>query len=116
MVLVEGAFDVAKCVEVDIKNILATFGARLYEAQVAKLKALGIKRALLFYDRDKAGFEGSGQAAELLAEQGIEADIFDWSQEFQNSVGETRPIPESITDPCEFSVEQLKWLRAKGVV
>lgn len=108
--------DVAKCVEAHIRNITATFGARLYEEQVAKLKVLGIKHALLFYDRDKAGFEGSTEAVELLATHDISATIFNWSQHFKTTAGVARPIPEDITDPCEFSVAQLKWLRAKRVI
>lgn len=116
VVLMEGGFDIAKCVEAGIKNVAATFGARLYAPQIAKLKALGVKRALLFYDRDKAGFEGSAQAAELLSEHGVEAAVFDWSHTFTTTAGQAVPIPEDITDPCEFTVGQLRWLRAKGLV
>ena len=56
------------------------------------------------------------EAATLLEEHGFEAEAFDWEQRFQSSQRGDVAIPAEITDPAEFSVEQLKWLREGGVV
>lgn len=113
IVLVEGAFDVAKCVEARIKNVVGTFGARLSEEQAVKLKDIlshaGGSRIAVFYDRDQAGQKAGLDALALLSEYCIEATAFDWSQSWKG-----KTVPEDIQDPCDFSVEQLGWLRRKG--
>jgi len=117
IVVVEGAFDVAKCVEAGIKNVVATFGARLSDIQADILKdtlaCLSAKRVIVFYDRDKAGQKATLEAIAKLQELGIQATAFDWQQQFGTA---QRPISNTIQDPCDFSVEQLFWLRQKGVV
>jgi len=116
IVLVEGAFDVAKCVEGGIKNVVASFGARLSMPQAEKLKdtlaCLSAKTVVIFYDRDPAGQKASTDAVELLRQIGVEAVAFDWEQTFANA----KPIPDAIQDPCDFNVAQLSWLRSQELV
>ena len=77
IVLVEGAFDVAKCVEAGIKNVVASFGARLSEAQAEKLKGtlaqLNAKEVHVFYDRDTAGQKAMTDAVQRLQDLGVAA-------------------------------------------
>lgn len=115
VVLVEGAFDVAKCVEAGIHNVVASFGARLSAEQAGTLAAIA-PRVIVFYDRDTAGAKGAEDATKRLREQGIEARAFDWNQAFTSPGRTPRPIPETLKDPCDFSTAQLRWMRGKGVV
>lgn len=114
IVLVEGAFDVAKCVEAGIKNVVGSFGARLSAEQAVKLKDIlsraGGSRIVVFYDRDKAGQKACADAMELFGEYGIEATAFDWSQSWNG-----KTIPEDIQDPCDLGVEQLVWLKRQWI-
>jgi len=113
VLLVEGAFDVAKCVEAGLKNVVATFGTRLSDPQADKLSDLSSSRVLVLYDRDKAGQKGCTDAIVKLQELGIQASAFDWQQQFGKA---QRLIPDAIQDPCDFSVEQLRWLRGQGML
>jgi hypothetical protein len=120
ILLVEGAFDVAKCVEAGIKNVVATFGARLSARQAEKLKEtlaqLSTSRVVIFYDRDEAGSQATREALGLLGGLGVAAQAFDWSQQFQSVGRQSVPIPETIQDPCDFSAAQLRWLRERQIV
>lgn len=120
ILLVEGAFDVAKCVEAGIKNVVATFGARLSEWQADKLKEalarLSASRVVIFYDRDQAGSQATADAVALLGSLGVPVTPFDWSQHFQSAGRQGVPIPETIQDPCDFSAAQLRWLRERKIV
>jgi len=120
IVLVKGAFDVAKCVEAGIKNVVASFGARLSDVQAETLRdtlaQLNAKEARIFYDRDTAGQTAATDAIALLDELGVPATAFDWTQKFTANGQDAKPIPESIQDPCDFSAAQLKWLRGQGLV
>lgn len=120
ILLVEGAFDVARCIEAGIRNVVGTFGAHLSEEQAAKLVAalsrLSATEVLVFYDRDQAGAKAEIEALALLNEQGVPAQAFDWEQNFLNGEGKKKGIPEAIQDPCDFSVDQLRWLKARGFI
>ncbi len=120
IVLVEGAFDVAKCVEAGIKNVVASFGARLSEHQAEKLRKtatqLSANRVIVFYDRDKAGQTATTDAIARLKDLGVTASAFDWQQHFNSDGRKNIAISESIKDPCDFSAKQLKWLRKKDKV
>lgn len=119
VVVVEGCFDVAKLVEAEILNVTATFGAELLEEQMAKIDLIarltGVKRFKVWFDWDENWKGSIGQigAVSLLRSQGYQASGFDWKQTFGVS---QKVIPESIADPCDFSVKQLKWLRDQGVI
>lgn len=120
VLVVEGAFDVAKCVEAGIRNVVATFGARLHAAQARRLRqtlpALSAARILVFYDRDAAGRKAATEALALLTEHGLQAAAFDWDQDFAGRDRRPVPIPEAIRDPCDFSLRQLRWMRQRGIV
>lgn len=127
VVVVEGCFDVAKLIEAGIYNVVSTFGAHLDQDQLPRFRLLadrlGEVEFLVWYDRDKAGNDGmfgdSTQdrkgAVSLLAETGFKAAGFDWNAVFYNAARVTR-LPESVKDACDMSVEQLRWLRKKGVI
>jgi DNA primase len=106
VVIVEGCFDAAKLVEAGTRNVVATFGARLYEDQLPRLKLiadrLGVRRFLVWFDRDRAGIEGQSAALSLLAETGFEGVGFDWGVRFASITDKK--------DTCDFSVEELKEL------
>ena len=119
--VVEGCFDVAKLAESGIFNVVATFGAHLDEYQIPRLELLaaetGIDRFLLWYDRDPAGRDGLAKAIELLsAHPRVEINAFDWSQHFPSPARGPVTIPERIGDVCDFSVEQLRWLRQQRII
>ena len=120
VVVVEGAFDVAKLVEAGIRNTVATFGAHLADTQLPRLelvgKHLGVRKVLLAYDRDRAGRDGDERARELLQEAGFEVTSFDWDMTFPSPRrGEVR-IPADITDVGKLTVGQLRWLRGRGAI
>ena len=120
VLLVEGAFDVAKCVEAGIRNVVATFGAHLSDTQAALLRnaldQLGAREVRLFYDRDRAGLTASEDETGRLSALGVATTAFDWEQQFTDKEGQTKPIPATIQDPCDFSAAQLRWLRARKVL
>jgi len=120
ILIVEGCFDVAKLVEAGIKNVIATFGSYLAEEQIPRLKLikemLGDVSFLVWYDHDKAGSEGQEKALELLKTQELSASGFDWDISFPSAKRGSVKIPASIKDACEFSVEQLKWLRENKII
>ena len=124
VLIVEGCFDVAKLWAAGICNVVATFGAHLSKEQVSHLdllsELLGVDRFLIWYDRDQDGSSPNGlqavHAAELLTRRGFEVEQFDWNQHFSSERRPAVPITANITDPAEFSVEQLGWLRAEGLI
>ncbi len=124
VIVVEGCFDVAKLRAAGICNAVATFGAHLSKQQVSRLdlisELLGVDRFLVWYDRDQDGSgphsQGAVQAGELITRRGFEVEVFDWKHCFSSPQRPSIPIPREITDPAEFSVEQLRWLRTEGLV
>lgn len=124
VLIVEGCFDIAKLYAASIRNVVATLGTRLSPRQLDRLdlisQTLDVERFLLWYDRDQDGISPNGQGAvnavELLTAHGFEAEVFDWQRQFQSATRGAVTIPKEITDPCEFSVDQLKWLRQRGVI
>jgi 5S rRNA maturation endonuclease (ribonuclease M5) len=121
VIVTEGCFDVAKLVEAGIRNTVATFGAHLAEEQILRLKQIadrgGVREFLFWYDRDRAGKEGQEKAVEALeGEETIMAKAFDWEMSFPSPARGNVNIPERIGDVCEFSVDQLQWLRAKKII
>jgi hypothetical protein len=123
VLVTEGCFDVAKLVEAEIRNAVATFGSRLYPGQLPRLDLIaeqtGVRRFLLFYDRDRAGREGMERALELIKTERAgryTAEAFDWERAFPSPARGTVQIPEEITDAGEFAVEQLRWLRKQRML
>ena len=129
VVVVEGAYDVARLLSANIRNVVATFGKQLHATQIPQFQLLAehlnIDRFLIFYDRGQDGHSytplgnvetGAVQAADVLSDAGLEAEIFQWDRTFSNSVRQDVAIPAEITDPCEFSSSALAWFRDKGFV
>jgi transposase/5S rRNA maturation endonuclease (ribonuclease M5) len=107
LVLVEGFFDVAKMVEAGSRNVGALMGSHISTEQIERLawirSRIGFSRIVLFLDRDEAGQKGACRAFELLHQHGFEVSVFDWN------LG-----PDSVKDPADMSVEQLRQLRMHG--
>lgn len=121
VLLVEGCFDVAALVEAGIRNVGATFGAHLDEDQLPRLEQIaariGVARFRIWYDRDKAGAQGQHKAVERINATGtMTAEGFDWEMAFPSPTRGAVQIPQSLTDPGEFTAEQLRFLRARGVI
>lgn len=120
VLIVEGCFDIAKLIESGIKNAVASFGSQLLDEQIPRLQL--IKESLrnitfcVWYDRDKAGIEGQEKALELLKEKGFEGLGFNWAMSFSSKKQGTVKMPSQINDVCDFTVEQLRWLRKMGVI
>ncbi len=120
LLMVEGPFDVAQCVEAGIKNVVASFGSKLNPHQLPHLDILrdrlGLAEVMVWYDRDPAGIAGQSDAYQQLKEAGFKARAFAWDQSFPSPTGEVVLIPETLTDPGEFSKRQLQWLRQRDVI
>jgi len=120
LILVEGCFDVAKCVEAGVKNVLASFGTTLSAAQIAKLhllkEILGATEILIWFDRDKPGMIAQTQAIAALEADGLTAKGFDWNQRFSSDARVDVGIPDTVQDPCEFTVQQIQWFRQKEAI
>jgi DNA primase len=120
LILVEGCFDVAACIEAGIRNVAASFGTQVSAEQIEKLhslkEVLQVKLVLVWYDRDKAGQSAQSKLITQLEAEGIPAQGFDWQQTFTSPVRGDVPLPETVTDPGEFSTQQINWLRSKGKI
>ncbi|WP_435051690.1 IS21 family transposase, partial [Desulfoferrobacter suflitae] len=120
LVLVEGFFDVAKLVEAGCRNVGALMGAHISVEQIERLSwirsRLRFPRIVLFLDRDQAGRDGARKVGERLGCHNFEVALFDWDRTISwNGQGED-PIPTSIQDPADMTVEQLQWLRNRGII
>jgi len=119
IVLTEGPFDVAKTYEAGLRNVVASFGAKLSERQSHLLynmcKYFNVRKVLLAYDRDAAGYKGVKSAAIALEELGIQVECFEWKMTFSGPVGQTG-ISKEIRDLSDFNVHQIKWLRQKSLI
>lgn len=121
VLLVEGCFDVAKLVEAGILNVGATFGAHLDQDQLPRLRQIadttGVRSFRVWYDRDQAGTRGQRQAIERINAAGdVSADGFDWNVAFPSPTRGYVQIPDTLNDPGEFSVEQLRFLRQRSCI
>jgi DNA primase len=120
LVLVEGFFDVAKLVEAGCLNAGALMGAHISSGQIERLawirSRLGFPRIVLFLDRDRAGRDAARHIGERLRPRNFEVSMFDWEQGMVWNGQGPEPIPDSIQDPADMSVEQLKGLRGQGII
>lgn len=120
IILVEGCFDLAKLVTANCLNVIAIFGSSLATQQLEKLKLITEQLGkeitfLVWLDKDKAGIEGQNKALSLLMETGLNAIGFDWERRFDKD-GTMVGFPDTVKDPCDFSVEQLKYLRKTKII
>jgi transposase/5S rRNA maturation endonuclease (ribonuclease M5) len=120
LILVEGFFDVAKLVEADCRNVGALMGATVSAQQIQRLlwlnRRLRIPHILLFLDRDQAGHDGAQQARKQLRHHEMTVKVFDWDRNLSGNGQVCMNIPESIQDPADLSVEQLRGLRKQGII
>jgi transposase/5S rRNA maturation endonuclease (ribonuclease M5) len=120
LILVEGFFDVAKLVEAGCRNVGALMGRAVSEEQIERLAWIRTRvrfpHILLFLDRDRAGRDGARQAQERLRRHNMTVRVFDWDQKVSFNGQPAELIPESIQDPADMSVEQLRHLRRQRII
>jgi 5S rRNA maturation endonuclease (ribonuclease M5) len=120
LIVVEGFFDVAKLVEAGCRNVGALMGSAISAEQIQRLawmrSRLRFPHILLFLDRDPAGRDGARQARERLRHHNLAVAVFDWDQKVPWNAQVAELIPESIQDPADMSVEQLRRLRSQGII
>jgi transposase/5S rRNA maturation endonuclease (ribonuclease M5) len=120
LVLVEGFFDVAKLVEAGCRNVGALMGTHISSEQIERLKwmhsRIGFPRIMLFLDRDRAGRQGTRQVGQRLRSHNFKVNVFDWSMNLSWNAQGPEPIPDSIQDPADMSVEKLQSLRKQGII
>jgi len=120
LILTEGFFDVAKLVEAGCRNVVALMGIAISREQIGRLVWLQtlvrFPQILLFLDRDQAGVCAARQVREQLSHHGLSVTVFDWNQLVPFNGQGLQPITESIQDPADMSVEQLRALRTQGIL
>jgi 5S rRNA maturation endonuclease (ribonuclease M5) len=120
LVLVEGFFDVAKLVEAGCRNVAALMGTHVSAEQLERLtwirSRLRFPRIVLFLDRDQAGQDGAREVGDRLGYHNLEVTVFDWDGAMSWNGQGPEPIPSSIQDPGDMSVEQLQWLRSQSLI
>jgi transposase/5S rRNA maturation endonuclease (ribonuclease M5) len=120
LILTEGFFDVAKLVEAGCRNVVALMGSSISKEQIERLVWIRARvqfpRIVLFLDRDPAGQSGARQVRERLSLHDLSVTVFDWNQLVPFNGQEAAPMPESIQDPADMSVEQLRTLRRHGIL
>jgi DNA primase len=107
-------------VEADCRNVGALMGTAISTEQIERLVWIRTRvrfpHILLFLDRDQAGRDGIGQARERLRHHNLTVSVFDWDQKVSWNGQVAELIPESIQDPADMSVEQLRRLRRQGII
>jgi 5S rRNA maturation endonuclease (ribonuclease M5) len=120
LILVEGFFDVAKLVEADCRNVGAMMGTAISGQQIERLAWIRARVAfphiLLFLDRDQAGRNAMRQARKRLRQHNFAVSVFDWDQKLSGNGQGAEVIPESVQDPADMPVEQLRRLRRQGII
>jgi transposase/5S rRNA maturation endonuclease (ribonuclease M5) len=120
LILVEGFFDVAKLVEANCRNVGALMGTAISTEQIKRLTWIRTRvrfpHILLFLDRDQAGRDGARQARQRLGQHNLAVRVFDWNQKVSCNGQVADLIPDSIQDPADMSVEQLRCLRKTGII
>jgi 5S rRNA maturation endonuclease (ribonuclease M5) len=120
LILVEGFFDAAKLVAAGCRNVGALMGSSISAEQVQRLvwmqNRLQLPYIRLFLDRDSAGREAVGKVRERLEDHNLSVKAFDWNQEVSLDGQPAGQIPQSIQDPADMSVGQLRALRRQGIL
>ncbi|MCP4295083.1 MAG: toprim domain-containing protein [Proteobacteria bacterium] len=120
VILVEGFFDVAALIGAGCLNVGALMGAQITEPQVERIKLLDsvvkIPKITRFLDRDAVGVSGTKKSIALLQKNGFEVEQFDWDQLFDRADSIPVKIPVKIQDPGDMSLNQLRWLRQRGII
>ena len=120
LILTEGFFDVAKLVEAGCRNAVALMGSTISAQQIERLVWIHARvrfpRIVLFLDRDPAGQNGVRQVRERLSLHNLPVSVFDWDQLVPFDGHRAQPIPESIRDPADMSVQHLRTLCSQGIL
>ena len=110
----------AKLVAADCRNVGALMGSSISAEQSERLtwirSRLGLPYILLFLDRDQAGQEAAGKIQERLGRHSLVVTVFDWDQKVSLNGQTAKLIPESIQDPADMSVDQLRALRRQAII
>lgn len=121
VLLVPSPWDVTKCWEADIYNVVATFGTSLTAEQISHIELIQSRlepeNYLVWDHRSLDGDRNQNDARESLRHHGFSDEGFDWEQSF--TIPKTQKpifIPEEIGSPCDMTVEQLQWLRKQGLI
>jgi transposase/5S rRNA maturation endonuclease (ribonuclease M5) len=120
LILVEGFFDVAKLVEAGCRNVGALMGSSISAEQIERLSwiksRLQLPYILLFLDRDRAGQKAAGKIQQQLENHKLAVSVFDWDQRVSLNGQSAEPIPVSILDPADMTVDQLRALRRQRII
>ena len=120
LILVEGFFDVAKLVQAGCRNVGALMGSSISAEQIERLSwirnRLQLPCILLFLDRDRAGQQAAGKIQQQLEHHKLSVTVFDWHQKASVNGQSPEPIPASIQDPADMTVDQLRSLRRQGII
>ena len=120
LILVEGFFDAAKLVAAGCRNVAALMGSSISAEQIERLvwirSRLHFPYIQLFLDRDEVGREAAHKIQERLGNHNLAVTVFDWNQEVSLNTQAAEPIPDTIQDPADMSVDQLRALRRQGII
>jgi transposase/5S rRNA maturation endonuclease (ribonuclease M5) len=120
LLLVEGYFDVAKLVQAGCRNVGALMGSSISAEQIQRLlwihSRLQLPYIVLFLDRDKPGQQAASKIQQQLGRHKLAVTVFDWNQKVALNAQSTEPIPQSIQDPADMTVGQLRALRSQGII
>jgi len=115
-----GKFDVAKLVAAGCRNVGALMGSSISAEQIERLlwihNRLPFSYIRLFLDRDKAGQQAAGKIQQQLGRHKLAVTVFDWNQKVSVNGQSAQPIPQSIQDPADMTVGQLRALRSQGII
>ena len=110
----------AKLVEANCRNVGALMGSTISPQQIVRLvwiqSRLKFPHILLFLDRDRAGRDGTRKAQVQLSHHDLAASVFDWDRKLSANDQVPMNILESIQDPADMSVEQLRRLRSQRII
>jgi len=120
LILVEGFFDAAKLVAADCRNVGALMGSSISAQQVERLvwmqSLLKPPYIRLFMDRDAAGQQACRKLQKRLEDHNLPVTVFDWNLKVSLDGKPAGQIPESIQDPADMSLDQLRALRRQQML
>jgi 5S rRNA maturation endonuclease (ribonuclease M5) len=120
LILVEGYFDVAKLVAAGCRNVAALMGTSISAEQIQRLlwirNRLQFPFILLLLDRDRAGQQAASKIQQQLGRHKLAATVFDWNQKVSVNGQSAQRIAQSIQDPADMAVDQLRALRSQGII
>jgi DNA primase len=120
LILVEGFFDVARLVAAGCRNVGALMGSSISVEQIQRLlwihNRLQLPRILLWLDRDRTGQQAAGKIHQQLEHHKLSVSVFDWHQKLSFNGQSPEPMPASIQDPANMTVDELRALRSQGII